>query len=158
GMVAPQFLRAADVRYLGQSFELTVPVPATLANVAGASDLLDAFHHHYEAVYGYADSSAEAEVINIRVQVIGQTTKPRIAGATARRPGDLAAKPTEPPTPARRRTVSLAASPWDVPTFDRAHLQPHMTIPGPCIIEQYDTTTFVTPGFIVEVDSHANLI
>jgi N-methylhydantoinase A len=159
GVVAPRFLRAADVRYLGQSFELTVPVPATLANVVGAPDLLDAFHHHYEEVYGYADSSAETEVINIRVQVIGQTTKPRTPGETRQRTADPAAEhAVESPTPVRWRAVSLAEAAWDVPIFERAQLQPHMTIPGPCIIEQYDTTTFVTPGFVVEVDSHANLI
>lgn len=157
---APQFLRAADVRYLGQSFELTVPAPAPLANAPGVPDLLDAFHRHYETVYGYADAGAEAEVINIRVQIVGQTAKPHIEGAREQNEDGIAGvgHTAASPMPVRRRMVSLAEPAWDVPIFDRASLRPSMTIPGPCIIEQYDTTTFVTPEFVAEIDAHANLI
>lgn len=157
---APRFLRAADVRYLGQSFELTVPVPSPLMDSAGVPDVLDAFHRFYKDVYGYADTDAEAEVINIRVQIVGETTKPRVE--VARGPGAHGAatgsNPRPVPTPARWRTVSLHEPAWHVPIYERASLQPSMAFPGPCIIEQYDTTIFVTPEFAVEIDPFANII
>ncbi|MDQ2787655.1 MAG: hydantoinase/oxoprolinase family protein [Chloroflexota bacterium] len=158
--IIPQFVRTADVRYLGQSFELTVSAPALLANVAGAPDLLDAFHRHYAEVYGYADPGAEAEVINIRVQIVGQTVKPRIGTAIGQNDGRVTAgnDRTASPQPARWQTVSLEEPTWHVPIYERASLQPQMTFAGPCIIEQYDTTVFVTPEFTVMIDLDGNIV
>ncbi len=158
--VAPQFLRAADVRYVGQSFELTIPVPTHLEERAGVPDVLDTFHRFYKDVYGYADTDAEAEVINIRVQIVGETTKPRIAIAHTPDANGAATGRGERPTatPVRWRTVSLHEPAWHVPIYERASLRPSMAFPGPCIIEQYDTTIFVTPEFTVAIDPFANII
>jgi N-methylhydantoinase A len=47
----------ADLRYAGQSFELTVPL---------GSDLEEAFHQAHEERYGYADRSRAVELVAVR--------------------------------------------------------------------------------------------
>jgi N-methylhydantoinase A len=52
---------AADLRYAGQSFELTVPIQP---------DLVEAFHREHEERYGYADRSGEVELVAVRTAEI----------------------------------------------------------------------------------------
>ncbi|HET9016497.1 MAG TPA: hydantoinase/oxoprolinase family protein [Thermomicrobiaceae bacterium] len=146
-------VRSADMRYHGQSFEITVPAPAPLADAPGVPDLLDAFHEQYARVYGTSDREAPVEVISIRVQVIGQTPKPRTAGSA-----DGTGEPRPAPEPMDRRAVRLEETTWEVPVYARAALEPGMALAGPCIVEQYDSTVFVTPEFDVRVDPSLNLI
>ena len=47
----------ADLRYAGQSFELTVPIQR---------DLAEAFHGAHEERYGYADRTRELELVSVR--------------------------------------------------------------------------------------------
>jgi N-methylhydantoinase A len=47
----------ADLRYAGQSFELTVPLQ---------SELAEAFHQAHEAEYGYSDRKRDIELVSVR--------------------------------------------------------------------------------------------
>ncbi len=145
-------VRTADMRYRGQSFELTVPVPDDLSSSAGVDQLLDGFHLYYEQIYGHSDRTAETEIISVRVQVVGRTAKPS--------PGDDGAAATgmESPQASGVRTVRLANPAWEVPVYEREALEPGMSFAGPCIIEQYDSTILVTPGFEIRIDPYRNVI
>jgi N-methylhydantoinase A len=157
-VVGMQLVRSADMRYRGQSFELTIPVSGEVASPAGMGRLLDGFHQYYEQIYGHSDRGAEAEVISIRVQIVGQTTKPRTAALAESHPtSSLTARP-DAPEPLGQRVVRLATPAWDVPVYARTALTPGMQIAGPCIIEQYDSTIFVTPGYELEIDARLNVI
>jgi N-methylhydantoinase A len=145
--------RSADMRYRGQSFELTVPAPDDLSSADGMVSLLDGFHGYYEQIYGHSDRAAEAEIISLRVQVVGRTLKPNLGEETGQ-PGRNGAAPE----PVGEREVRLADHAWEVPVYERAALEPGMRLSGPCIIEQYDSTILVTPGFELQVDSHSNVI
>lgn len=145
-----RLVRTADMRYRGQSFELTIPVPDDLSTSSGIAQLLDGFHQYYEQIYGHSDRDAETEIISARVQVVGQTAKPRMATGA----GDWTASPQ----PIGVRTVRLTDQPWEAPVYERGALSPGVTLNGPCIIEQYDSTVFVTPGFRLEVDEGLNII
>jgi N-methylhydantoinase A len=139
----------AEMRYIGQSFELAVVIDAaTLADATGKA-LRDKFHTLYRQVYGHADEHAGLEILDIRATVIGVNPKPRLALL----PSDM---PPEPPV--RRRAIYHEGQTLGAQVFDRATLSPGFTFDGPAIIEQYDTTVFVTPGFHVHVDPHGNLI
>jgi N-methylhydantoinase A len=46
----------------------------------------------------------------------------------------------------------------DCAVYDRASLRPGDRLPGPCVVEQYDTTTFLTPRFVATCDDFGNLI
>lgn len=148
-----RLVRSADMRYRGQSFELTIAVPHDLSTSSGVDELLSGFHQHYEQIYGHSDREAETEIISVRVQVVGQTIKPNVMT----RVNDTT-RTSALPEPLGVRTVRLASPALDVPVYERAALTPGMVLNGPCIIEQYDSTVFVTPGFRIEIDSQRNAI
>lgn len=133
----------AEMRYTGQSFE----VPVRLDRI-DPPDILQRFHDRYQAVYGYVDAHAPVEIVDIRVQVIGEMSKPHL----------------EPPVPADgdartgQRTVFFEGRSVPVPVYDRRRMGVGNALRGPVIVEQYDSTTFVPPGFRLGVDARGNLI
>lgn len=141
---------SADVRYLGQSFELTPTVTETVVSDESGDALRALFHASYRDVYGYADEAADLEVLNVRLTAIGLTRKPALAAPFAR----AAAAPAR----VRERRVFLDGAPATVRVVDRATLTPGAPIAGPAIIEQYDTTVLVPAGFTVTADGNGNLI
>jgi N-methylhydantoinase A len=141
---------SADVRYLGQSFELTPTLTPEVVNDESGDALRTLFHASYRDVYGYADEAADLEVLNVRLTAIGVTRKPVVAAP----PASGAAAPDT----ARERRVFLDGAPTTVRVVDRAALAPGAPIAGPLIIEQYDTTVLVPAGFTVTADRNGNLI
>jgi len=137
-----------DLRYLGQSFELTVPVSADdIADESGEA-LRRRFHASYFQVYGFTDEAADLEVLNLRATAIGVTRKPAVAAPRA-----AAMSP-----PARERRVFLDGRWLAARVVDRDALAPGASLAGPAIVEQYDTTVLVPPGFTVTLDQNGNLI
>jgi N-methylhydantoinase A len=140
------YQRSVDMRYKGQSFEIAVDLPPAATTV---DDLIAAFSERYRAVYGYADPDAETEIINIRGTVIGKMRRPELARIA----------PAEgTPAPSGERRVRYNGAELAVATYDRAALGAGATFAGPAIVEQYDTTTFITPGWTVAVDTYGNLV
>ena len=138
----------AELRYVGQSFEIPVPIDAAVLADRTGNKLRHAFHDLYRQIYGHADEEAELEILDVRASVIGVTPKPSLP-------------PLPPPSggpPHEGRSVFLDGKSWHAQVFDRAALAPGFTFHGPAIVEQYDTTVLVTPGFRVTVDAHGNLI
>jgi len=140
---------AADMRYLGQSFELTVPLgEIELADETGAA-LRRRFHETYVQVYGYGDEGAELEILDLRVTAVGVSPKQqleRISGSTR----------TIPPTIGHRE-IFIGGRLWPANVYQRDELYPEFRFDGPAIVEQFDTTVFVTPGWQVRVDEFGNL-
>ena len=89
------------MRYVGQSFELTAPLPDRIAS--SLAPVLDAFYGVYQDVYGYVDHESPVEIVDLRVQVVGITPKPQ---TTARRRGGVSGP--ERRLPAATRTVYWA--------------------------------------------------
>jgi N-methylhydantoinase A len=88
-------------------------------------------------------------VINIRTTVEGKRarTEHHMNGAAS----------AQPPKAHAQRRVHFGT--WlDTPIFRRADLKPGMTVTGPAIVEQSDTTTVVEPGMTLRVDRFHNLI
>ena len=138
-----QILHSAEMRYKGQSFEINVPLP-------DLDGIRSEFQRAYEAIYGYADPEAPVEMVDLRAQVVGMTPKP---------PSGVAAKLVEAPAAGRgSRRVYHAGSWVDAQLHARAELRPGHTFAGPAIVEQYDTTVFVPPGFRCCVDAMGNIV
>ncbi len=133
--IAPEsmlFYALLDVRYVGQSFELTIPY----------SELIAAdFHAEHERAYGHALEQRPVEVVNLRVQAVGQVEKPVI-------------------TP--EAETSAAAIPLhqtdQFTCYDRDALQPGMTFSGPALVFQLDSTIYIAAGWSARVDAYRNLI
>jgi N-methylhydantoinase A len=140
--------RSAEMRYKGQSFEINVPLPE--APVTDLGPVLAAFHRAYEQVYGYVDRTAPVELVDLRLQVVGQVPRPAP-------PPPVAVVPRA-RRPADRRRVYLDGGFLDAGVYQRAELSPGDIVAGPAVVEQYDTTTLVPGGFRVSVDAWGNLI
>jgi N-methylhydantoinase A len=148
---AARFERSAEMRYVGQSFELRASLPE--GPLASLDAMLEAFYEAYEQTYGYADREAPVEIVDLRVQVVGRTPKPRLQ----RTDGGGQARSAAHAAPATRR-ISWANHEHEARIYDRTALRPGDLVRGPVVIEQDDTTTVVPPGFHVRVDGYFNLI
>jgi N-methylhydantoinase A len=134
--------RGLDMRYSGQSYELTVPL---------VGDIIAAFHRAHEGRYGYSDRTRTCEVVNIRARFTGRTPKPRLPQVS--RGGiraDGATVSNSKVMFARRRFVAT--------TYDRIKLKAGNRITGPAIVTEYSATTFIPPGWSGHVDLHRNIL
>jgi N-methylhydantoinase A len=149
GASAATYRHAADMRYVGQSYEIEVPMdPAWLAG-GDADALLAAFHGAHERIYGHADREAPAEIVNLRVQL--RAIRPKVPLA------EIAPGPVD-PAPRESRRIWLDGRPTTAGVFDRAALGRGARIAGPAIVEQPDTTVLVPGDYTGEVDKLGNLL
>lgn len=146
--------RSADMRYKGQSFELTVPFDPP-GRAQDLETLAAAFHQTHEQTYQYSNPGNAVEVINIRVTAIGRT--PRL-NPELDRSHPVLADPDRPVEPVGRRTIRLDRRSWEAAVYDRTQLPPGGVIEGPAIIEQGDTTTFLVPAYRLVVHASGNLV
>ena len=142
-------LRSADMCYVGQSFELTVPFPVE-SDAFDTADLAAWFHERHFKVYGHADPKAPVRLLNIRTQIVGEMPKPEFR--------DIQAGPLAKQASAPKRKVFDQGREEDVAVVHRSTLEPGQDLAGPLIVEQYDTTIYVPRGFAITVDPHLNII
>jgi N-methylhydantoinase A len=129
--------RLADMRCVGQAFELMFPVPAPLERDA----LAWRFRELYRRRYGHAHEE-ELEVVNLRVACSGHTRKPalpRLAATMGRRDG------------LRSRRAYFADGWHETPLLRRDMMGAGDRVGGPVIIEEFGTTTVVPPGWALSV-------
>jgi N-methylhydantoinase A len=129
-----------DLRYRGQSYELTVELSA---------DFIDRFHQAHERRYGYANRGRAVELVNVRSTFLGRTVKPELDKVRKTRGRPVAVN--EKPVWIDRKRVKTAI-------YDRAALSAGHVIKGPAIIGEYSSTTLVPPGFRCVVDAYLNLV
>jgi N-methylhydantoinase A len=141
-----------DVRYVGQSYELEVPLghPVTAAAVVAA---VAAFHALHETIYGYQRAGSPLEAVNLRV--VHTAPADEVAPAPAGPGGEGGAR-------ARKGNRPVYFDEWgeyrDAPVYERRHLRRDELIQGPAVVEQPDTTTVVYPGQDALVDPAGNLL
>jgi len=136
---------ALDMRYVGQSFELTVPFDDT-----ATGDLKGRFHAAHRERYGYSQPDEPVEIVNLRLKMLGPVQRPTF--------------PQEPLGPADPSTAVVEQRPvWfgetlQATVYDRDRLQPGNAIAGPAIVTQLDATTAVPPGWRGHIDAVRNLV
>jgi N-methylhydantoinase A len=150
-MTARRFL---DVRYLGQSFELTVDYPASRGarTTEGLTRAIsDSFYRAHLQRFGYADRGEPVEIVNLRLKLDLAVEKP-----------DLPPMPPagQDPSQARIATVGVVfrEGELDSPLYQRELLATGNRISGPALVVQLDTTTVVPPGWHGEIDPYGNLL
>ncbi|UCH58146.1 MAG: hydantoinase/oxoprolinase family protein [Candidatus Bathyarchaeota archaeon] len=142
--------RQLDLRYLGQSYELTVDVHGVFD-----SDVLlqavEAFHGKHREIYGYAAEDETVELVTVRLRAVGLSPKPSLE-VRATVEGEPGAKEVRP-------AYFEGPDSWiETPIYDRETLGEGVVLGGPVIIEQYDATTVAYPGWEVEVGMYGNLL
>src|SRR5437762_7785071 len=142
--------RSVDARYVGQGYELTVPVPSGALDVAALVRIRAAFDEVYAARYGYANPTEPVETVTWKLAAVGGA--PRVALAKAAgdgRDGGLKGG---------RRAWFPETRGWtDCPVYDRYALAPGARVDGPAIIEERESTSVLPPGTSAGVDEYANL-
>lgn len=141
------YARELDLRYAGQSFELSVP-----AN--GLAAAAETFHERHAARYGYAVRDETVEIVTARVVALGRTANP---GAGVVPVGEREPAPAPPEALLETRPIFDGAALADTPVFARERLPAGTALAGPAVIEQYDATTFVAPQWRARVDGAGNL-
>jgi len=148
-----RLLRTLDLRYRGQSHELTVPVPAGPLTPQGLEQILEQFHEAHARVYGYAAREDPVELVNVRLTAIGVSPKPQLK-ALPRGTGDVGTA-----VKGRRPVWFSETSGFaSCPVMDRYRLRWGDQIAGPVVIEELDSTTVVHPRYEALVDQYGNLL
>jgi N-methylhydantoinase A len=143
--------RSVDARYVGQGYELTVPVPAGTLDATVLARLRASFDEIYAARYGYAQPAEPVEVVTWKLSAIGGASRVALAKA--------ATAPVAGGVKGRRRAYFPETGGWiDCPVYDRYNLAAGMQIAGPAIVEERESTSVLPPGAVATVDEYANLV
>ena len=136
----PETARLADLRYSGQSFELTVEADAL-------GELEKRFHVAHEGRYGYRMDDEPVELVNLRLVATVPVEKPRMEEPPPRAGAE-----------AGRREANFDGEWREVPVLDREGMGKGSRVEGPAIVEFKESTCVVRPGWRGEVDGVGNLV
>ena len=137
--------RLAYMRYVGQGHEISVALPVRALTADDAVALRAEFEREYSVLFRRPIPDAAIEVLSWSVLL--STDSPR-AEATAR----VADKRAPSPDGSRAFFDGRAGAFVDVPVYRRAHLQAGVRVPGPAIITEDETSTFITASFNACID------
>jgi N-methylhydantoinase A len=143
-----------DCRYLGQGYELNVPIESI--DHLEANILRSRFHDRHRATYGHVSMNDPVEAVTLRISAFGRWRDDPVSEL----PGSVLAI-TDIPADAiiGRRDVSFrdSAAPVTTPVLWRPSLGRGTRLTGPVIIEQADSTTLVLPGQVASIDHLGSL-
>jgi N-methylhydantoinase A len=142
----------ADLRYLGQNNELSIPLPQDALDGADLGALTAAFHQRHDELFGYSTPEIGLELVNLRVACVGETEKPGVAEQPY--DGEDPAKAFK-----RDRQIYMRNRGWlKVPVYDGHNLRHGNLVTGPAIVEQRNTTILVLPEFDLVCDRNGSFV
>lgn len=148
GVERRAFALAADLRYVGQTHELTVPL-GDAYDEATHEALHERLRTEHLAQYGHApDGPQPVELVSLRVAAFGLMTRPDLGRAPE----------APPPTPVGTRSLYVAGAWQDAAVYRREQLGAGARLSGPAIVEQLDTTTVLLSGWSAEVDAIGTML
>ena len=148
-------LFAMDMCYQGQTHTLDVSIPVNFNEYSIAINvkmILDAFEESYRTIYGQPLEGIPVRILNLRTSVLGLRPK---FDLTLLAPADgvtLEEMRTD------TRQVWFDGAWLETAIYDRLPLSIGVTVPGPAILEQPDSTIFIEPGLRGKVDCFGNLL
>jgi N-methylhydantoinase A len=128
---------AADMRYEGQGYDVTVPLQTGWLETGEADAIAAAFHVAHRAVYGHANETAEVWMKELRAHVTGVMPKARVVAA----PDDTTDRA------GTTRPIRLFGRSFTAAVRSRSTLGEAETLSGPAVVNQMDTTTLIPPGW-----------
>ena len=137
----PEYTRRADLRYRGQSFELTVEAEAL-------QELEKRFHAAHEQRYGYRMEDEAVELVNLRLVATVPVEKPELEEPEYR----------EGEAESGRREANFGGEWREAPVLDRERMGEGSEVAGPAIVEFKESTCVVRPGWRGVVDGVGNLV
>ena len=145
---------AAELRYVGQLYTIVVPAPSPAVGLEWIPAAIDEFHEAHLRLYGHSAPGDEpVEMVALHLTALGSLAKPEFARLEQRSGGGPA------PVVGHREVLFQGAESFvELSVYDRADLRAGDQISGPAIVEQFDSTTVVPPGYGIELDTFGNLI
>ncbi len=142
-----------DLRYTGQYHEVIVEIPAADIKNCNWEVMAKIFHPIHNRLYGYSleEEQTPVELINLRLICIGKTEKPVFKTRDYAGPNpDRAFK--------KQRQVYIPGENIfrEIDVFDALKLEFGNKICGPVILEQVNTTAFISPEYNVMVDKYGS--
>jgi len=146
-----QFNRSADVRYIGQAYEVNVGMPDGPLDDAALDKLRAEFHALHKQLYAHNHPDKPIEFVSARLTALGLTSAPEMhaVAETGKKP-----KAKESVKVFFEETDAFS----ETPVYDRVDLHPGASFAGPAIVEQVDTTVIIHPEQTVRVDKFGNLL
>jgi N-methylhydantoinase A/oxoprolinase/acetone carboxylase beta subunit len=141
---------ALDCRYLGQSYEITVPFRK--ARTAEAAFLRE-FHRQHKKLYSYHHVRRPVEIVNLRIKIVAVTPKVPLT-----RDPECAFLAPRARAMLRRQSIVTSRRMGIGPVYDRSRLSPGNTLTGPALAIDAESTTYLPPGFSLRVDEYLNLV
>jgi N-methylhydantoinase A len=143
-----------DVRFVGQNYELSVPVQWEELTSDRVQHIISRFHKIHEKNYGYSDKEGKIEFVNYRVTAFGELPKAPLVKANQEDNRLVEA------VSHRDVYFSEANKPgyYKTEIYNRSDLNAGNRIQGPAIIEQMDTTILILPSQSAVIDPYQNLI
>lgn len=139
---------AMGMRYLGQNYEIEVPVEFQEVTEANLESLFDSFHDRHEHLYGFSNPDEIIEAISFKVT----TQQPRSSPSLKELPKGAS-------TPKETREVYFERTGTVVTDiYDRDQLGRNAVADGPAIVEDTDATTVVPPEAMFETDEYGNIL
>jgi len=144
---------AMDMRYVGQEHAVTVEIDGAAFARRDIGAIKAAFDAVHAQRYGYASDDESAEIVSLRLSVIGVIAKP----------GQASIAPSAGHSPdaaligVRAVEFGVLGGRLETPTYDRARLQRGHRVSGPALIQEYASTTVLPPGDALVVDAMGNL-
>jgi N-methylhydantoinase A len=146
---AVEISRAVDLKYQGQSFELTIPLPHAWAADGAPAEIAKAFGAEHERTYGHKAEGDPVQLVNLRLTARVPRSGPPAAPHLARTaPGAQGA---------RLAYFGPGHGSIRTPVIGRFDLGKRPQA-GPLLVDEYDATTLVPPGFAACLDDHDNII
>ena len=141
--------QSADLRYVGQAYELTVQAPGDRLGGSGVALLEDRFHDEHERTYGHKAPDEAVEIVNLRLTARAASSQSLpitpIAGAYSQ----------------ERTSRDVYFGPdhgsLETPIVSRSDLTA-TRLDGPLVVEEYDVTTVVPPGSSARLDEWSNIV
>lgn len=154
GVAEPRIEAGLDIRYRGQSYELTVPLQTPIS-IQHLVDAANAFHTAHDQRYGYSMPDEPVNIVNLRVRGIGPGAQPGLPSLPMQSEDPSAAR--LPDKPVWFSATAPKGIPIPTACYDRARLMPGNCFDGPAIIYQFDSTIVVPPAWRGRIDQFANI-
>ncbi|MBV9245976.1 MAG: hydantoinase/oxoprolinase family protein [Methylobacteriaceae bacterium] len=141
--------RALEMRYLGQNYELELPLAIERFEPGATEKLWALFHDTHKARFGFSTPGEIIEIVNYSVTAMARTARPALT-EFGRGEGE--------PKPKAQRPVSFLGGPRSVPVFTRADLLAGQIVRGPALVEEEASVTVLDAGYRLTVHPCGHLL
>ena len=150
GVAKPRYDRSADMRFVGQGFELQVPVPGGKLSPASVKAMTKAFHAEYRKIYDSIPGDLPIEALTWRLRASGP--EPDVADSMGVQEASTWKRRTRKVYfPEKRAYVETAV-------YNRYALKPGEVIRGPAVFEERESTVVMGPSGTGRIDDDLNLV